>query len=158
MNRNISQPQFEGMAPALPSFSVQGDNPKHAPSNYGGGNAAHTTRFGARMDMENPLPRTTGRGIPFSYAAHHEWVPSERVVSNQPHVTSGAVEHITQHGNILDLDEDPYFEPNTVGEYAVRDGNHRVNAALRQGRLFMPGVVFRDRLPDEPQDLRGRLR
>ena len=161
MNRNLSagqfvQPEFEGMPRSLPSFNVQGDNPKHSVQDYGGWNAAHTQRHGQPYDMDNPLPRSRGFRKPGSYVLHQEWVPTERVTTSQDVVTSRAIDHITENADLMALDEDPAFRTTMAGEYEVYDGNHRMNAAARQGRLIMPGQVFRDRLPEGDQDLVGR--
>lgn len=87
-----------------------------------------------------------GSSYPYEPSAREEYVPMEKVSSFQKVINPAAVEHIAANANMLDLNESPIMSKHTnldTGEdrYMVEDGNHRTNAAQRQGRLFIPAQV-----------------
>lgn len=114
-------------------------------ADYGGDSGAWTMggEWGA-----NPLPRPQAN-VPWldRPKTAEEWVPTTHVTSAQPKVNPAAIEHQVQHADPLRLADDPvmtaYQERSGEEHYYVRDGNHRVNAAMRRGMLFMPAVVQR---------------
>ena len=76
-----------------------------------------------------------------------EWVPTWMVTSGQRYVNPVAVDHQVEHANPLALDKDPslvsYHDRRGEKRYDVKDGNHRLNAALRRGQLIAPANVER---------------
>lgn len=102
--------------------------------------------------VPNPIPATPPGAYKSLSAARKgaevdEWVPLEHVYSTQPEVHAPSVKHQVDHADPLRLDEDPRFASaphNGRDIYSVRDGNHRVAAALQRGQLIMPGRVARE--------------
>lgn len=105
-----------------------------------------------------------------------EFIPVPHIVSGQRDVNKVAVDHQVKYADPMSLRDDPLVAavkgPAATGLNAkdldtlissnaphlddfvgveelfdVRDGNHRVNAALRRGQLFMPAKVMRAQGP-----------
>lgn len=74
-----------------------------------------------------------------------EWVPSWKIKSIQDSIHEPAVEHLatnatgTTEGNVTIVQGDE----GSRGESWLFDGNHRTNAALRRGQMFVPANVMR---------------
>lgn len=88
-------------------------------------------------------------GTEFDRGHETEFVPTWRITSGQSEVSEDAIKHQVKNANPLALDDDPevteYPAADGGTSYRVSDGNHRVNAALRRGQLFMPAKVDRYR-------------
>lgn len=110
----------------------------------------------------NPLPRPEVESVRSSMTVQpnstsktsldfsdEEWVPTERVTSNQDYVRPASVDELAGV-DLLGMEDTPptvaeYKNANDQIHYDVIDGNHRMNAAARQGRLIMPARVVRSR-------------
>lgn len=144
----LSQLQFPGMGRNLPSFSVQGTNPKHEAPAYTSAHDPDGPVGSSRRDwVKNALPHSN-RILPPHYGPEQEeWVPTERLTSNQTGVNPKAIDHQVKNANPLALESNPYtyaYQADDGKEsYLVGDGNHRANAALRRGQLLIPADVRR---------------
>jgi hypothetical protein len=75
------------------------------------------------------------------------FIPTESIVSSQPQISHDAVSHLVANSSGLDTPDIAVRQG--TGElsntYALRDGNHRVNAALARGQMLIPAEVTYDR-------------
>jgi hypothetical protein len=162
----LSQLQFPGM-PEREAGPYKGERTA-PPADVTPYTSAHTmykadpdAAFGWSGDRVNLVPptgddyytyanrwTTTGRSpIPQS-TERQDFIPTDRVTSDQDWVNHEAVDHMVQNANPLALHDDPsvYEYPGSDGrpKYDLNDGNHRTNAALRRGQLLMPATVSAD--------------
>lgn len=74
------------------------------------------------------------------------FVPTEHLYSDQSHVNTNKVKDHVKHSTGLDQPPilvEEYQDPGGNPEkYAVWNGNHRANAALARGQLFVPAQVL----------------
>lgn len=151
----FSQPELPGMPPRMPPPL---DNEPACPegqdcSEHGAYGISARDMPGERV--ENPILAPVGdpRRNRFVNAISNgirgerdfEWVPSTEVRSTQTEINRGAVDHIVEHAGMGDLPDTEMFSVphGDATDYWVRDGNHRTNAALRRGNLFVPARVTR---------------
>lgn len=111
---------------------------------------------GERPITENPLYDIEGaKSVTKSFRENvnimdadqrEEFVHTPDVVTPQGAINPKAVEHQVQHSTGLDT---PNIEVTAgagpeEGRYVLKDGNHRLNAALRRGQMFLPANVMGD--------------
>lgn len=97
----------------------------------------------------NPLHSPDASAIIWSGPAEEdeegEFIPTTDIISGQPQISNEAVDLLL--GNSTGLDTPDILVREGTGEhagkYALRDGNHRVNAALRRGQMLVPAHVYR---------------
>jgi hypothetical protein len=72
-----------------------------------------------------------------------EWVPTNEIRSTQTDINADAVQHIVRNSPTGHLPSiDAYGVNHDSGrDFWVRDGNHRVNAALDKGQMIIPANV-----------------
>lgn len=157
--QNLSQLQFPGMPEPEPARPREASPQAAAsPVTYPDNGAWSRKMWSDDPDADlplapNPIPRT---GLDHARYANDttyvrgqfdrdEFIPPFQVTTDQDIINPEAVEHQVRHADPLNLDKDPsvYYYETEGGEprYDIADGNHRVNAALRRGQLFMPAKV-----------------
>ena len=97
----------------------------------------------------NPLHSPDASAIVWSGPATEDeegkFIPTDAIVSGQPQISRDAVGLLVEHSSGLDTPDILVREGSgeLAGKYALRDGNHRVNAALERGQMLIPAHVYR---------------
>lgn len=140
---------------------------------YGGVGGAHSkatwgtkTPFGGKNAVKNPIPapdwdeahsdaskdHNVVVGGATKWEARDEFVPTWRIRSPQDNVNPDAIAHQIANADPQHLTDRPDVVPYLGKEaghdadvemYDLNEGNHRVNAALGRGQLFMQAAVSR---------------
>lgn len=169
MNSNLNPAEFGQLFDTAPYVDVGAAQRAAQERNAGqpqkptpyGGSAWSTERWadpetGEKPIIENPLYDIEGaKSVTKSFRENvnimdadqrEEFVHTLDVVTPQGALNPAAVEHQVQHSTGLDT---PNIEVTAgagpeEGRYALKDGNHRLNAALRRGQMFLPANVMGD--------------
>lgn len=142
--RQFTQGEFPGMPPAR-SKPRQPVSPTPSPAPYTSIDRMNkpVSEWAPNPIHDSNLYGPLAEGKSFSF---DEMVPTWQIRSGQRLIHPETVEHQVQHAEPFALDNDPVvFELEGEDEpvYKLQDGNHRVNAALQRGQLFMPATVRR---------------
>lgn len=90
--------------------------------------------------VENPLYTTRPDPRSSDDTREQDIVPTENIVSKQSWVSREAIDELKKvPGTSLPDIEGEYYEDRE--KFRVIEGNHRVNAGLETGQLFMPARV-----------------